>query len=73
MIVYITYEKDGYGGTQVDKVLLNESDVRLYVTTDTMIKLAKSKEDLIKMQEKQYEKHEIVESFNKDLGNKITI
>ena len=64
MTVYITYEKDGYGGTQVDKVFLNESDVRLYVTTDTMIKLAKSKEDLIKMQENQYEKHEIVESFN---------
>jgi hypothetical protein len=28
--------EDDYGGTQVDRVFLNESDVRLYVTTEIM-------------------------------------
>lgn len=61
MKVYITYEKDGYGGTQVDRVFLNESDVRLYVTTEIMVDNSKTPEDLAKKQEEHYEIHDVVE------------
>jgi len=61
--VYITYEKDGYGGTQVDRVFLNESDVRLYVTTEIIANNSKTPEELAKRQEEQYEVHEIIESL----------
>ena len=63
MKVYITYEKDGYGGTQVDRVFLNESDVRLYVTTEIMANNSKTPGELAKMQEEQYEVHEVIESL----------
>ena len=53
MKVYITYEKDGYGGTQVDRVFLHESDARVYVTTEIMVNNSKTPEELAKKQEKQ--------------------
>jgi hypothetical protein len=63
MKVYITYEKDGYGGMQVDKVFLNESAARKYVTTPIMVNNAKTFEALAKMQEEHYEVHEVDESL----------
>ena len=63
MKVYITYEKDGYGGTQVDKIFLNESAVRGYVTTPIMVDNAKTFEELAKIQEEHYEVHEVDESL----------
>jgi hypothetical protein len=63
MKVYITYEKDGYGGIQVDKVFLNESAVRGYVTTPIMVNNAKTFEELAKKQEEHYEVHEVDESL----------
>lgn len=63
MKIYITYEKDGYGGIHVDRVFLNESDVRLYVTTEIMANNSKTPEELAKNQEKQYEVHEVIESL----------
>ncbi len=63
MKVFITYEKDGYGGTQVDRVFLNESDVRLYVTTEIMTNNSKTPEELEKKQEQRYEVHEVIESL----------
>lgn len=61
MIVYITYEKDGYGGSQVDRVFLNEADARLYVTTEIMANKSNSPEELAKMQEEHYEEHKVIE------------
>jgi len=63
MKVYITYEKDGYGGTQVDKVFLNESSARGYVTTPIMVNNSKTFEELAKKQEEHYEVHEVIESL----------
>lgn len=63
MKIYITFEKDGFGGTQVDKVFLNESAVRGYVTTAIMVKNAKDLEELTKIQEEHFEVHEVDESL----------
>ena len=63
MEVQITYEKDGYGDTQVDRVFLHESDARLYVTTEIMANNSKTPEELAKKQERQYDVHEVIESL----------
>ena len=63
MKIFITFEKDGFGGTQVDKVFLNESAVRGYVTTPIMINNAKTFEVLAKMQEEHFEVYEVDESL----------
>lgn len=63
MKVYITYEKDGYGGVQVDRVFLNESAARGYVTTAIMVKNAKYFEELAKIQEEHFEVYEVDESL----------
>ena len=62
MKVYITFEKDGFGGYQVDKVFLNESAARGYVTTATIINNAKTFEELAKIQEEHFEVHDVDES-----------
>jgi hypothetical protein len=63
MKVYITYEKDGFGGAQVDRVFMNETDVRLYVTTEVMANNSRTAEELAKKQEEHYEVHEVVKSL----------
>jgi len=60
MKVYITYNENGYGGTQVDRVFLREIDVRKYVITEVMLTNSKTPEELAKMQEDQYEEHEVI-------------
>lgn len=61
MKVYITYEKDGYGNRQVDKIFVSEESVRLYVTNDAMVDRAKTVEELAKMQEEQFEVCEVID------------
>jgi hypothetical protein len=63
MKVYITYEKDGYGGVQVDRVFLHESDARVYVTTEIMANTSKTPDELAKKQEEHYEVHEVIEAL----------
>ena len=63
MEVQITYEKDGYGDTQLDRVFLHKSDARLYVTTEIMANNSKTPEELAKKQERQYDVHEVIESL----------
>lgn len=61
MKVYVTYENDCFDGKQIDSVFLNESDVRKYVTTEMMLKNSKTLEELVKMQEEQYDVYEVIE------------
>lgn len=63
MKVYITYEKDGYGGVRVDRVFLHESDARVYVTTEIMANTSKTPDELAKKQEEHYEVHEVIEAL----------
>jgi len=63
MKVFITYEKNGYSGTQVDRVFLNESDAQLYVTTEIMANNSKTPEELSEKQKQHYEVHDVIETI----------
>ena len=63
MKVYLTFEKDGYGGIQVDRVFENKSDARMYVVTEFMIDKAKDLTELYKMTDKHIEEHEVIEKL----------
>ena len=63
MKVYITFEKDGYNGIQVDRVFRNKSDAQLYVVTELMARKAKNEIELNKMTDEHIEEHEIIEKL----------
>jgi hypothetical protein len=60
MIIYIVYEDNGFGGSQVDRVFDNITSARNYVMTEYMVNRAKNENELHKMCDENIEEHTVL-------------
>lgn len=60
MEVYVTYESNGYGGSQVSKIFADKDDLRNYLIKELGLKENLSNEQLDRMINEHYEVHNII-------------
>ena len=62
MEVYVTYESNGYGGSQVSKIFADKDDLRNYLIKELGLKENLSNEQLDRMINEHYEVHNIIDT-----------
>ena len=60
MEVYVTYESNGYGGSQVSKIFADKNDLRKYLIQELDLKENLSNEQVDRMINEHYEVHDII-------------